>query len=145
MRTRLTVALLVVVLTVYLVLVGYQGVLLIGSGEVAAVALGIAVFVLPLIGAYVVWREIGFGRATTRLSAALQDAGRWPTEELPTMPSGRPQRDAADALFAERRREVESHPEDWGSWYRLGLAYEDAGDRKRARQAIRHAIALHDS
>ena len=62
---------------------------------------------------------------------------------LPTRPSGRPVRSAADELFAVRRREVEQAAEDWRAWYRLGLAYDDAGDRRRARQAIRHAITLH--
>ncbi|WP_312678621.1 tetratricopeptide repeat protein, partial [Microbacterium sp.] len=40
------------------------------------------------------------------------------------------------------RADVEQHPSDWRAWFRLGLAYDGAGDRTRARQAIRKAIAL---
>jgi cytochrome c-type biogenesis protein CcmH/NrfG len=142
MRAKLTVTVLVGILVLYLALVGYQGWLLLTSGEAVGVVLGAAILVLPLIGAYVVWRELQFGAASQRLAAELVAAGRWPTEELPTRPSGRPDRVAAESVFALRKTEVEEHPDDWASWYRLGLAYDDAGDRKRARHAVRHAISL---
>lgn len=143
MRPRLVAAVLVAVLVVYLVLVGYRGVLLLGSGQVLGFVLGLGVLLLPVIGAYAVWREVQFGLATQRLARELDSAGRWPREELPTTPSGRPDRDAADALFAVRRDEVEAEPQDWQAWFRLSLAYDDARDRRRARAAMRHAIALH--
>jgi Flp pilus assembly protein TadD len=38
---------------------------------------------------------------------------------------------------------VESAEDDWSAWFRLGLAYDDAGDRRRARAAMRTAIRLH--
>jgi len=38
--------------------------------------------------------------------------------------------------------QVEAAPEDWRGWYRLGHAYDLAGDRKRARSAMRQAIEL---
>lgn len=144
MRARNVVVALVVLLAMYLTLVGYQASLLIRAGGLIPVTLGLAILVLPLIGAYVVWREIQFGAATTRLSAELASNGHWPTEELPLRPSGRPERLAADALFAERQSEVDAAPDDWAAWYRLGLAYDDAGDRRRARAALRYAIVLHD-
>jgi hypothetical protein len=142
MRAKVTVALLVGVLALYLVLVGYQGLLLIAGGGGVEIVLGLAILALPVIGGYVVWRELQFGAASQRLARELEAAGRWPTEALPTRPSGRPDRAAADGVFALRRHEVEQRPDDWASWYRLGLAYDDAGDRKRARQAVRHAISL---
>jgi cytochrome c-type biogenesis protein CcmH/NrfG len=131
------------VLVVYLQLVGYRGVVLVATGEPLPVVLGLAVLVLPLIGAYAVWREVQFGFATQRLARELDAAGRWPTERLPTLPSGRPERAAADALFEVRRHEVEDSPDDWHGWFRLALAYDDARDRRRAREAMRRAIALH--
>ena len=134
---------LVAVLVVYLVLAGYRGLLLLGSGELLPVVLGVGVLLLPLVGVYVVWREVQFGFATQRLARELHEAGRWPHEVLPTAPSGRPDRSAADALFAVRREEVETTPEDWQAWFRLALAYEDARDRRRARAAMRTAIVLH--
>jgi len=36
---------------------------------------------------------------------------------------------------------VEDAPADWSRWYRLAVAYDVAGDRRRARAAMRTAIA----
>jgi Flp pilus assembly protein TadD len=36
---------------------------------------------------------------------------------------------------------VERAPDDWRGWFRLAQAYDLAGDRKRAREALRTAIA----
>ena len=143
-RARQVVAVLVVVLVVYLGLALLLAFALLTSGDPLGTVLGVAVLVIPLIGAWVVWQELRFGFATARLGEELEAAGRWPEEVLPTRPSGRPEREAADALFEQRRLETEAAPEDWHAWYRLGLAYGDAGDRRRARAALRHAIALHD-
>jgi Flp pilus assembly protein TadD len=41
------------------------------------------------------------------------------------------------------RAAVEAAPDDWGSWFRLGFAYDAAGDRKRARESLRRAARLH--
>jgi Flp pilus assembly protein TadD len=52
--------------------------------------------------------------------------------------------EAADVRFAERQREVEADPDDWAAWFRLAVAYDDAGDRRRARSAMRSAIERYD-
>jgi hypothetical protein len=142
-RTKLTVALLVTVVAAYLTFIAWKGFSAIRDGGPAGVALGVGLLVLPLIGAWVVVAELRFGAATQRLAEELEADGRWPTEELPLRPSGRPERAAADALFATRRADVEADERDWGAWFRLGLAYDDAGDRRRARAAMRTAIRLH--
>lgn len=143
MRTKLTVALLVVVLAFYAVLIGAKGVALMVEGGVVPVLLGLGILLIPLIGGWLVWRELDFGRRSARLGAALEAEGGLPVDDLPRRPSGRVDRAAADSVFLERQAEVEAAPEDWRAWYRLGLAYDDAGDRTRARSAIRRAIALH--
>jgi Flp pilus assembly protein TadD len=38
---------------------------------------------------------------------------------------------------------VEADPDAWERWFELATAYDAAGDRKRARKAMRTAIALH--
>ena len=40
------------------------------------------------------------------------------------------------------RAAVEQTPDDWSAWFRLALAYDAAGDRRRARWATREAIRL---
>jgi Flp pilus assembly protein TadD len=64
--------------------------------------------------------------------------------DLPRTASGRIQRDAADAVFQTIRREVEDDPDNWRRWYRLARAYDYAGDRTRAREAMRKAVALEE-
>ncbi|NEE33487.1 tetratricopeptide repeat protein, partial [Streptomyces sp. SID7982] len=52
---------------------------------------------------------------------------------------------AADAVFTKRREETEDAPDDWRTWFRLAVAYQDARDTPRARKAMQRAIALHKS
>lgn len=145
MNAKVVTALLVGACVVYLVLIGQRALVLMASGEPVALVMGAALLVLPVVGGWVVWREVEFGRTTARLADLLAQRGELPADDLPRRPSGRPERAAADARFAERRDEVARAPDDWGAWFRLGVAYEDAGDRRRARSAMRHAIALHSS
>lgn len=140
---RRTVGVLVVLLVVYAGLIGWRGVLLIADGRPVPVVLGFAVLVLPVVGLVLVGAELRFGAAVARLAAELEAEGGLPLDELPRRPSGRPERAAADALFARRRDEVTKVPRDWRRWYRLAVAYDDAGDRRRARAAMRQALDLH--
>jgi len=131
------------VFVVYAALVGWRGVLLIAHGGVVPVLLGLAVVVLPLLGLYVVWRELRFGLATQTLARELEAAGELPVDDLPRRPSGRPERAAADAAFEHRKAAVEADPDDWKAWFALATAYDAAGDRRRAREAMRTAIQHH--
>ena len=144
MSTRIGVVVMSVLLALYLVIVGQRAVVFIGTGEPIAIAIGVALLVLPVIGVWALVREILFGVRAERLGRLLEANNELPDEELPTRPSGRVERDAADEVFPRYRAEVESAPTDWKAWYRLGLAYDGAGDRKRARAAIREAISLYN-
>jgi cytochrome c-type biogenesis protein CcmH/NrfG len=132
-----------VLLALYLVLVGQRAVLFLATGEPVAVAIGVTLLVLPVIGIWALVREILFGMRAEKLGRLLAANNELPDDELPTRPSGRVERDAADEIFPRYRADVEAAPTDWKAWYRLGLAYDGAGDRKRARSAIREAIHLY--
>ena len=132
-----------VVFVAYAVLVGWRGVLLIGTGDPIAVGLGVAVLVIPIVGAYLVWREFQFGLRTQALAHELAAVGGLPVDDLPRRPSGRIDRAAADAAFTKYKEEAEAAPDDWRAWFRLATAYDAAGDRKRARASMRTAIAHH--
>jgi hypothetical protein len=134
-----------VLLVVYLAFAGWRGVELIAAGGLVPVLLGLAVLVLPLIGLWALVVEWRFGRATERLGTELAARGELPVDDLPRRPSGRPVREAADAHFAAVRTRVDADPDSWQRWFELSLAYDAAGDRRRARSAMRHAIALHDA
>ncbi len=130
---------------VYLVFTGWRAWALIASGDPVPMLLGISVVVIPLIGAWVLWRELGFGIHSQRLGRELGAEGGLPIDDLPRTPGGRIEKDAADARFAVYEQQVQADPQDWRGWYRLAIGYDDARDRKRARAAMRQAIALHNN
>jgi tetratricopeptide (TPR) repeat protein len=143
MKAKLVVAVLVVAFAFYAATIGWRGVLLVADGRPVAVALGLGVVVLPLVAAYAIWRELQFGFAAERLARELAERGELAVDDLPRRPSGRVERTAADEAFDAFRRDAEAQPDDWAAWFRLGTAYDAAGDRRRARAAVRHAIELH--
>lgn len=143
MKARTTALLVTAILVVYLLLMTQQAVLLIETGTTVGIALGIGVLLLPLIGAWIAFMNLRFGVRVERLARRLADDDELPdVTELPRRPSGRVDRAAADAWFDERRAEVEAAPDDWRHWYRLAYAYDVAGDRRRARETMRHALRL---
>jgi cytochrome c-type biogenesis protein CcmH/NrfG len=143
MSARIGVAVMGALLALYIVFVAQRALLLLVSGQPIGVAMGAALIVLPIIAAWALWRELMFGIRAEQLGRELEREGGLPTEDVALRPSGRVQRDDADAAFPAYRDDVQAHPDDWRSWYRLGIAYDAAGDRRRAREAIRKAIAMH--
>jgi len=139
---RIGVAVMAVLLAVYIVLVAQRAWLLLISGEPLGVAMGVALVILPLVAAWGLWRELSFGSRAASLAKRLEHEGGLPADEVAVSASGRPSRADADALFPAYRADVEEHPDDWKAWFRLGLVYDGAGDRSRARRAMRRAIAL---
>lgn len=131
-------------LALYLWAAVFQGIMMISTGVPVAIVMGIALIVLPVVGAWALWRELSFGFTTTKLIKALKAEGHTlPGEDVAHRPSGRPVRDEADKEFPRYATAVENDPESWKAWFELGMAYDASGDRKRAREAIRKAIALH--
>ncbi len=145
MSARIGVAVMAVLLVLYIVLVGHRAWLLLLSGEPVGAVMGVVLLVLPAVALWGLWRELSFGLRASALGRRLEAEGGLPAEELDVRPSGRPVRDQADELFPAYRAEVEAHPDDWRAWFRLGLAYDGAGDRPRARRAVRTAIRLERS
>ncbi|MEU2205293.1 tetratricopeptide repeat protein [Microbacterium oleivorans] len=141
MRTRIGVGIVAVVLVLYIALVAQRAVLLVASGDPVGIAMGIALVLLPVVAVWALWRELSFGLGAQRLGRRLEAEGGLPEEELSLRPSGRPVQAEADALFPAYRDAVERDPDDWRAWYRMGLLYDGAGDRRRARSAIRTAIS----
>lgn len=142
MRVRVAVALMTVLLLLYVVLAGQRALILVTSGEPVAIAMGVALIVLPLLALWAIGRELWFGVRAQQLGERLDAEGGLPDEDLPVRPSGRIEREDGDALFPRYRADVEAHPDDWRARYRLALAYDAAGDRRRARAAVRTAVRL---
>jgi hypothetical protein len=142
-RNRVAAIVMAVILALYLVLVFQRAIMLMATGEGIAIAMGVALLVLPLIAAWAIGRELLFGARTEKLVKVLDAEGGLPVEDLPHRASGRPLRDAADAEFPLYKAEAEAAPESWRAWFRLGLAYDASGDRRRARAALRESIRLY--
>lgn len=142
-RVQLLIGLLCLALLVYFVTLTQTAIALLRTGTAAATALGIGVLLLPIVGIWAVVATLRAGLAHQRLARrAAEDGMDLDVSALPKTPSGRVHRDAADALFETVRREVEDDPDNWRRWYRLARAYDYAGDRTRAREAMRKAVAL---
>ena len=126
-RIQLIVAFLCVALVVYFVMLGRSGVILMQSGEAAAIGLGIGIFVLPLIGLWAMVATLRAGFAHQRLARRVREDGlELDVSELPRMPSGRIRREAADALIAWSRGQAGL--DLVGSWvHGTGLAAVVAG------------------
>ncbi|MFJ3594330.1 MULTISPECIES: tetratricopeptide repeat protein [unclassified Streptomyces] len=145
MRAKITYTVTAAVLVFYFVLAGSRGVLLIRHGTLLTVTFGVAVLILPLIGIWFLWKNTQFVRRANALAAELDAEGGLPVDDLARTPSGRIDRDSADAAFARRQAETEDTPDDWRCWFRLAVAYQDARDTPRARKAMQRAIALHNT
>ncbi|WP_029112524.1 hypothetical protein [Mycobacterium sp. URHB0044] len=145
LRIQLLIGFMCVALVVYFVLLGRAGVMLISSGRPAAAGLGVAVFLLPVIGLWAMIATLRAGFAHQRLARlAREDGMELDTSALPRRPSGRIERDAADALFESVRAELENDPDNWRRWYRLARAYDYAGDRGRARETMKRAVQMYE-
>ena len=145
LRIQLLIGFMCVALVVYFLMLGRIAMAFITSGRLAAIGLGLALMILPLIGIWVMVSTLRAGLTHQKLARIIHDEGmELDVSALPRMPSGRIQRDAADALFETVRGEVERDPDNWRRWYRLARAYDYAGDRGRAREAMKKAVELQE-
>jgi hypothetical protein len=142
MRGKVGAIVMTALLLLYLALVTQLAFRLLSVDQPVGKALGVALLVLPAIGLWALIAELLFGLRSQRLTTLLAAAGELPVDTLPSRASGRPVRSAADADFPRYKGEVEADPGSWKAWFRLGLAYDASGDRRRARQSIRRSIAL---
>ncbi len=143
LRTVGLLAFLVLALAFYFLLLGRIAVELIGTGKPAALAMGIGVLILPVVGLWVVATSIRAALSHQRLARRIHDEGlELDTADLPRRPSGRIEKPAADALFEQVKKEWEADPDNWRTNYRAARAYDYAGDRGRARDTMRRAVEL---
>lgn len=109
---------------VYAVLVAWRGWDFVMSGEPAAIGLGLAVLVFPLLAGWLVWREVRFGFRMQELAGRIEVVDERP--------------------LADRIEAAQAAPDDWRAWYWAGVGLLEAGDKKQARTALEHAWAVRD-
>lgn len=142
MKARYVVVLLCGAVLFYMGLILYSAIYLLTQDDIVLQLLAVGIILIVPIGGWLIYQEIRFGQQTARLARELPEdpAAQAAVDALPRRPSGRIVRDAADELFATRKVAVEADPNSWAGWYRLAEAYDLAGDRRRARAAMRTAI-----
>lgn len=142
MGSRIGVVVMAALLVLYIALVGWRAVVLLGSGQALGITMGVALLVMPLIGVWALVRELQFGLAADRLGRTLDGEGGMPEAPEHLRSNGRLLPDDADRLLAEYGSAAAEEPGDWRAQYRLGVVHDAAGHRKDARAAIRAAIRL---
>ena len=145
LRIQLLIGFMCLALVGYFLMLGRAALAFMTSGESAAVGLGVALLAFPVIGVWVLVSTLRAGLAHQRLARLAREQGmELDVSELPRRPSGRIERDAADALFVTVKADLEADPDNWLRWYRLARAYDYAGDRARARDTMRAAVRLQE-
>ncbi|MFC8180084.1 hypothetical protein ACFULT_14495 [Rhodococcus sp. NPDC057297] len=142
-KVLLTIGVMVLILGFYFYLLGTRGISLVQTGGPVNIGLGIGVLILPIIGVWIVGATLKAGFDHQHLAQRVDDEGlELDVTDLPRMPSGRISREAADELFQTIKAEWEKDPDNWRNSYRLARAYDYAGDRGRARETMKRAVAL---
>ena len=142
MQAKLGAVVMTALTLMYLWLLGGRGVHLMLQPGVVSKLMGFFMLVLPVFALFGIAAELRFGLRVEKMAAQVETEGVWPIKDIATRPSGRPEKAAADAEFERIRNDADLAPEDWHSWFNLGIAYDACGDRKRARAAMRKALRM---
>ena len=141
-RAKIGAIVMSVLLLTYVALLANTAISLLITGVLVAQLMGALLLAFPAIGVWAIAVEFRFGLAAEKLVARVIAEGTWPDLGIETRPSGRAVRASADAAFAKWSAAAEQNDTDFHSWFNLSLAYDACGDRRRARVAMRKAIAL---
>jgi cytochrome c-type biogenesis protein CcmH/NrfG len=141
MITKIWVGLMLALTLFYVLTLLGRGIILLQEPSLIAVAMGLAILVLPLVALWALFAELQFGLKAQRLSRRLI-ALDIPGLDLELRASGRATKDSANKELERIQDAVTKDPENWSLWFQLGEAHDAAGERKNARAAIRKAILL---
>ena len=141
MITKIWVGLMLALTLFYVFTLLGRGIILLQEPSLIAVAMGLAILVLPLVALWALFAELQFGLKAQRLSRRFI-ALDIPGLDLDLRASGRATKDSANKELERIQDAVNRDPENWSLWFQLGEAHDAAGERKNARAAIRKAILL---
>jgi cytochrome c-type biogenesis protein CcmH/NrfG len=141
MITKIWVGLMLALTLFYVLTLLGRGIILLQEPSLIAVAMGLAILVLPLVALWALFAELQFGLKAQRLSRRLI-ALDIPGLDLELRASGRATKDSANKELERIQDAVTKDPKNWSLWFQLGEAHDAAGERKNARAAIRQAIQL---
>ncbi|MDG2497033.1 MAG: tetratricopeptide repeat protein [Aquiluna sp.] len=140
MMTRVWVGLMLALTLFYVFTLLSRGLILLAEPNPLAVAMGVGIIIFPLFAFWALYAEIRFGLSSQKLQKRVV-AMNIPGLDLELRASGRATKESAEAELL-RVQGLAEGSEDFAAWFLLAEAYEAAGDRKRARSAMRKAILL---
>ena len=117
-----------------------RGLILVSEPNPLAVVMGVGIIVFPLFALWALYAEIRFGLSSQKLQKRVV-AMNIPGLDLKLRASGRATKESAEKELL-RVQGLAENSNDFTVWFLLGEAYDAAGDRKRARSAMRKAIVL---
>ena len=141
MITKIWVGLMLALTIFYVLTLLGRGIILLQEPSLIAIAMGLAILVLPLVALWALFAALQFGLKAQRLSRRLI-ALDIPGLDLELRASGRATKESASKELERIQDAVTKDPENWSLWFQLGEAHDAAGERKNARAAIRKAILL---
>lgn len=142
MKARILVGVMVGAVLLYGFMLVSWGIAVMRGGSLLQVVFGLAILAIPALGVAAVVREVRFGVDSARLARTLSDQDGVPLDTVDRDEQGRIDPVAADIEWQRRKALADQAPDDWRAWFLLGIAYDNARDRKQARAAVRRAIGL---
>ena len=123
------------VLGVYLGFAFSRGIDLLKTDDTSVKLLGLCVLVLPLLGGWLVFREVRFGFKSTQMGQLVSDELLPPREIKPRSSEADQYLDIA----VSRAKDVQ---DNWQNWFCVALGYDLVGERKLARESMQYAVEL---
>ncbi len=142
MRGKYSAILMGLLTLVYVGLLANTGWKLVLVDSPTAKLMGTLILVFPLVAVWLTVQEFRFGFRIEKLSKQIERDGNWPKMDFELRPSGRPTKASAAVVFEQVSKQVAEDESNYLNWFALGLAYDAAGDRRRARAAMRRALKL---
>lgn len=141
MKAKIVVGIVTAFVLFYSLTLIVMGIAFISAGG-AGIAIGLGLFGILIGSMWSTVRELRFGVMSQKLAHEIARVDGVPIETVTRDARGRVNPAEAEMEWQRRKAFVDAAPEDWRAWFLLGIAYDNARDRKQARAAIRKAIVL---
>lgn len=122
---------------IYVALMAGRAIALLSEPTLIPQLMGAGMLLFPAVAIWALWRELQFGVRSEQLVKRALEQGLYELD-LELRPSGRATKESAALAFEKVKAEFD---DSWQHWLLLAEAYDASGDRKRARAAMRTAIA----
>ncbi|MCX6404991.1 MAG: hypothetical protein NTW81_05760 [Actinobacteria bacterium] len=124
------------VLLVYLGFAFSRGIDLLRTDNGSVKLLGLCVLVLPMLGGWLVIREVRFGFKSSQMGQQVSE-NLLPSREI------KPRSPQADEYLEGAVARTKEAQEVWQNWFCVALGYDLVGERKLARESMQYAVELY--